>query len=279
MKEFISNPDVAYVITIISLIFGIIGAISAFFGIKSYFDQKKLNKSYQILFDNANREWVGNYTKAEIEKLNSQLDTLTQQIGKEIPSQVKKVLLESRKRNVEIELRRLCREHRYIKKELNKIHPVEELDKNIRDYIEQEIRPDKKDKKYLLMILILILAFAFFSSPVVYRYSYKLLQDVINTIDAKLYVEHITTYIMGMVLFSGIMLLSPFLEKDFLLYHKKIHFMVILLLFALWGILVYFISFNILIVNYNMQIIVGIFSLVLFAMAFKMVVVFVKRMR
>ena len=114
-----------------------------------------------MLLNNANMEWEGRYTEEEIRKLNNELSILTEQISKEIPSQAKKALLESKIENVECELRKLCREHQYLKKELEKIHPVEELDENLRSYIQEEMNTDKSSKMLILTVSVFILTFVF----------------------------------------------------------------------------------------------------------------------
>lgn len=275
MKEFVTNPEVAYIITILGFVFGLVGVVSAFFGIKSYFDQKKTNKAYEMLLNNANMEWEGRYTEEEIRKLNNELSILTEQISKEIPSQAKKALLESKIENVECELRKLCREHQYLKKELEKIHPVEELDENLRSYIQEEMNTDKSSKMLILTVSVFILTFVFLSSPVVNAYFRRLLTDAIYVTKAKLYVEHITTYIMAMVAMSGIALIIPIKNLKFI-YNKFLSALISIGLFAIWGVLVYLISFDILIVNYVGQLIAGFLSLLIFAFAFKIMVYLIK---
>ena len=276
MKEFTTNPDISYIITVCGFIFGLIGVIAAFFGIKSYFDQKKTDKAYEVLLKKANIEWNGKYTEDEVKRLNDELNIITEQISKEIPLQAKKVLMESKVENIEQELRKLCKEHKYLKKELEKIHPVDELDKNIKTYIQEEVNMDKPKKRFIISVSLFLLIFVFLSSPIIQIYYYRLLNNVINITKARLYVEHITTYIMAMIAVTGLYLIIPIKILNFK-YNKILYILIVISLFIIWGILIYLISFNILIVNYIAQFIVALISLGIFAVAFKMVVILVKK--
>lgn len=264
LNDIANNPQITFFIGIIGLVFGLISVIAAYFGIKSYIDQRKTSKAYEEILNKANREWAGKYTQDEVEKLNNQLKSLTDNISNEIPQRAKKALLEHKIENISEEISHLCKEHERIRKQLDNIGLDSQLDGKIAKYIENEINLQQGSQNVISKITLIIAIILILFLQYINDFIYMILRNAIYYSGAYLSVQHITLYIIGIVLCNYVVLNFKLVKlHHMIIEHIRISKILVGILFIIWILALYMICYNVFIKIEIIQTIVGIISLII----------------
>ena len=164
MEEFVQallkKPWVAAIVWIGGAIGWVIGLVSGLVQLKSYKDQKKLEKGYISVLEQAKRDWEGKYTEEEIKKLAHELARLQTNIQKDVPNQARKVFLEDQRVTLLDNIGEMYTRYQQISGELEKKEDSDILPNNIKEAIEYSILPSyvlKQRQQRMVSILILLI--------------------------------------------------------------------------------------------------------------------------
>src|SRR5262245_43553822 len=95
-----------------------IGIIALVIQIKSFRDQKNLEKGYINLLEQAKRDWKGKYEEAQLADLAQELAQLERKIEKEIPKQARQVFVRDQLETIAEAIGELYTRHSQLSSEL-----------------------------------------------------------------------------------------------------------------------------------------------------------------
>lgn len=139
-----------------------IGIIALVIQIKSFRDQKKLEKGYLTLLEQAQRDWKGKYDEKQLVDLAQELSLLEKKIEDEIPRQARQVFVRDQLETLSEAIGELYVQHSKLAAELANEEGAIALPANLRSAIETTILPSYLVKQrrqkliYLLLTAILI---------------------------------------------------------------------------------------------------------------------------
>lgn len=277
MIEYLSKPEVAITISTIGFVLTVFGAIASFFGIKSYFGQRKTENAYKYLLEKANQEWKGKYSEEEVEKLNREFEYLTAQINNELPKQARLMFLKYKHDSIVNELDNLYKEYATINEEIKTLSEIKHLDDKIEQLILDERQFTKTNYPKNIGILIIILLLVFLSMPFTNHVIYYYFDKLVGISGANLTASHITSYFMLLSVVVYVLSLINIKRFNIIIRkYKGLSLILSFLMILMACILIYFISFDIFIVTLFRQIVVGIISIILLASSIKVMSILYK---
>ena len=139
-----------------------VGIIALVIQIKSFRDQKKLEKGYINLLEQAKRDWKGKYEEAQLAGLAQELAQLEKKIEKEIPKQARQVFVRDQLETISETIGELYTRHSQLSSELGDKSDLIRLPINLRQAIETTILPSylsrQRRQKLIHFLLMAILA-------------------------------------------------------------------------------------------------------------------------
>jgi len=148
-----------------------IGIIALLIQIKSFRDQKKLEKGYVTLLEQARRDWEGKYDEKQLADLAHELSQLEKKIENEIPKQARQVFVRDQLETLSEAIGELYAHHSKLSAELaNEADPVA-LPANLRSAIETTILPSYLVKQRRQRLIHLLLA-AILTVVILVNYSF-----------------------------------------------------------------------------------------------------------
>ncbi len=141
----------------------VVGIIALVIQVKSFRDQKKLEKGYVNLLEQANRDWKGKYEEAQLADLAQELAQLERKIEKEIPKQARQVFVKDQLETISEAIGELYERHSKLSAELGDQADLVTLPSNLQQAIETTILPAYLSRQrrqrliQLLLVAILVL--------------------------------------------------------------------------------------------------------------------------
>lgn len=139
----------------------IIGIVSGVIQIRSYSEQKALEKGYLEILEQAKRDWQGKYTEEQIKDLADELSKLQTKIRQDIPQEAKRVYLENQRSALAESLIELYSQYSGLSNEVNGLTKGD-LPPQLRDAIELAIMPGyrvrEQNQKAVYLVIVLVMA-------------------------------------------------------------------------------------------------------------------------
>ncbi len=269
--KFMTNNNIMFVITMVSLLFGLIGVIGIVYTIMSYKAQKKTEHAYEYILKEAEKEWKGQHTQEEIEVLKQKLKELVTQINIDIPNKAQITLLEFKEETLRNELTSIYSEHKKVMEELKRLNSITknlspEIDSYIKQELNRKISYKTANQKFLLAITLTIML----SIPGVYDFFTYINRYIIWITGAHISTSLLSFYIICLAVVS-VYFTSVKLPKQLIFTTRNIKTTIssIVILFSLWILLLYIVMFDILIKISLIQLPLTVLSIIVFALAIK----------
>lgn len=144
----------------------VVGIVAAIVQFKSFANQKKLEKSYENILEQAKRDWEGKYTEEQIRDLAERLAGLQKQIERDIPKQARRVFVKDQIETISDNMAELYARRIKLTAELSDRSELPALPADLRNAIETIIEPEYRERrrKQLLIqwLLLTVLTLLFF---------------------------------------------------------------------------------------------------------------------
>jgi len=150
----LANPETPLLLTFLAnnwlnLLFGLIGVVGTVYGVLSWRHSQKDKRSYKFLFDLAEKNIEKNITeeslkkkKEEVERATSEIESLQEQIKRDIPKEARKAVLKDKLNTQHIELSNIYKNVCATKDELSGLSESAEIPPDLLKEIEKEISPE-----------------------------------------------------------------------------------------------------------------------------------------
>lgn len=182
----------------IGWIFGIVSAVAT---LRSYFGQKKMERAYISVLEQAKLDWEGKYTENQIKELSEQFNKLQKQIQNDIPKQARRVLLENQLNSLIDSITTLYQQYKLIRQQIDELSSAKELDLPIKKAIEDEIMPNylghkrqQRGTQIMLMAIFILTIFPFFGELLI-----RNLYDFLYNSGLHIYSGDILAYVTGII--------------------------------------------------------------------------------
>lgn len=138
----------------------LVGVVSGFIQLKSYFEQKRFEKAYLNVFEQAKRDWEGKYTEEQVGQLTGELARLRKLIENDVPRQAKRAFLEDQLIALSENLSDTYSRYIYVSDKLGQQNTSSTLPLEMMHVIEETIIPSYKIKQRRQTAIVLLLIFA-----------------------------------------------------------------------------------------------------------------------
>ena len=161
--ELLKTPWVQIVGWTLGGIGWIIGIVSGLIQLRSYYEQKRLEKGYVSILEQAKRDWEGRYTEEQVNSLTQELTRLQEAIHRDVPQQAKQVFLEEQLQDISGDIGRLYSRYAQLSQGLSEQGASGVLPSSLREAIEETIMPNYLARQrqqraiYRLLIVLLVL--------------------------------------------------------------------------------------------------------------------------
>jgi len=198
---FFQEPTVNIILFIFGIIGWVFGIISTILTIKNSVDQRKREKAYSLLLEQASLDWEGKYTKEQINELKKQFNNLHNQIESEIPKLAKRILLESQAENLKDSISTQYHQLIEISDKLKDKPALANLPSSIKKDIENEIIPYhiKKQKKNRTSQIFIIIILVLLILPFISEYIFDILYIPFSFLPFRL--DDLITYLLCGIMF------------------------------------------------------------------------------
>lgn len=147
------------IVQLLGVLGWVVGIMSGYLQWRSYRQQRRLEGGYRILLERAQRDWRGQYTEAQVNRLTAQFQQLQRGIGVDIPRQARRVFLTEQRRTLADSIAELSQQYDRTTEELGHLAGDPGLDNRLRELIENEILPAylKRQRQHWVLLFFVAL--------------------------------------------------------------------------------------------------------------------------